>query len=151
RLVGADSAMEIITQGKACRAEEALKIGLLDALVDSDKLLESALATLTQAINEKVDWQTRRQQKTSPLTLSKLEAMMSFTIAKGVVAQLAGPHYPAPLTSVVTIEEAARCARDEALAIERKHFIKLAKSQEAQALVGIFLNDQYIKGLAKKS
>ncbi|EKO3387634.1 fatty acid oxidation complex subunit alpha FadB [Vibrio fluvialis] len=151
RVIGADSAMEIITQGKACRAEEALKIGLLDALVDSDKLLESALATLTQAINEKVDWQTRRQQKTSPLTLSKLEAMMSFTMAKGMVAQLAGPHYPAPMTSVVTIEEAARCARDEALAIERKHFIKLAKSQEAQALVGIFLNDQYIKGLAKKS
>ncbi|WP_181448280.1 enoyl-CoA hydratase-related protein, partial [Klebsiella quasipneumoniae] len=38
RLIGADSAMEIITQGKACRAEEALKVGLLDAIVDSDKL-----------------------------------------------------------------------------------------------------------------
>lgn len=55
------------------------------------------------------------------------------------------------MTSVVTIEEAARLPRDAALDIERKHFIKLAKSTEAQALVGIFLNDQYIKGLAKQS
>ncbi len=151
RLIGADSAMEIITQGKACRAEEALKVGLLDAIVDSDKLIDSAITTLTQAMEEKLDWQKRRQQKTSALTLSKLEAMMSFTMAKGMVAQVAGKHYPAPMPSVVTIEEAARLPRDAALDIERKHFIKLAKSTEAQALVGIFLNDQYIKGLAKQS
>jgi len=151
RIIGADSAMEIITQGKACKATEALKLGLLDAIVESDKLIESAINTLTQAINEKIDWQVRRKQKTSPLTLSKIEAMMSFTMAKGLVAQVAGTHYPAPMTAVKTIEQSASCERDTALDIERKHFITLAKSQEAQALVGIFLNDQYIKGLAKKS
>lgn len=151
RVIGADSAMEVITQGKACRAEEALKIGLLDAIVDSDKLLESALKTITSAINETVDWKMRRQQKTSALTLSKLEAMMSFTMAKGLVAQHAGPHYPAPMTAVIAIEEAARCSRDEALSIERKHFVKLAHSEAAKSLVGLFLNDQYIKALAKKA
>ncbi|WP_104046984.1 fatty acid oxidation complex subunit alpha FadB [Vibrio jasicida] len=151
RVIGADSAMEVITQGKACRADEALKIGLLDAVVDSDALYESALKTLTSATNEKLDWQARRKQKTSPLTLSKLESMMSFTMAKGLVAQKAGPHYPAPMTAVITIEEGARLARNEALDIERKHFVKLAKSEEAKSLVGLFLNDQYIKGLAKKS
>ncbi|CAI2323009.1 fatty acid oxidation complex subunit alpha FadB [Vibrio parahaemolyticus] len=151
RVIGADSAMEIITQGKACRADEALKIGLLDAVVETDALYESALQTLTSAINEKIDWQARRKQKTSPLTLSKLESMMSFTMAKGLVAQKAGPHYPAPMTAVITIEEGARFARNEALDIERKYFVKLAKSEEAKALVGLFLNDQHIKGIAKKA
>ena len=151
RVIGADSAMEIITQGKACRADEALKIGLLDAVVDSDALMTSALTTLSLAINEKVDWQARRKQKTSPLSLSHIEAMMSFTMAKGLVAQKAGPHYPAPMTAVIAIEEAAQCSRDEALAIERKHFVKLAKSEEAKSLVGLFLNDQHIKALAKQS
>ncbi|TOQ64125.1 fatty acid oxidation complex subunit alpha FadB [Vibrio parahaemolyticus] len=151
RVIGADSAMEIITQGKACRADEALKIGLLDAVVETDALYESALQTLTSAINEKIDWQARRKQKNSPLTLSKLESMMSFTMAKGLVAQKAGPHYPAPMTAVITIEEGARFARNEALDIERKYFVKLAKSEEAKALVGLFLNDQYIKGIAKKA
>ena len=151
RVLGADSAMEIITQGKACRADEALKLGLLDAIVDAETLHQSALATLEQAINEKLDWKARRKQKTSALSLSKLESMMSFTMAKGLVAQKAGPHYPAPMTAVVTIEQGARYARDEALDIERNNFIKLAKSQEAQALVGLFLNDQYIKGIAKNA
>jgi len=151
RVIGADSAMEVITQGKACRADEALKIGLLDAIVETDSLYESALTTLTSAINEKLDWKARRNQKTSALTLSKLESMMSFTMAKGLVAQKAGPHYPAPMTAVKTIESGARFARDEALTIERENFVKLAKSEEASALVGLFLNDQYIKGLAKQS
>ncbi len=151
RVIGADSAMEIITQGKACRADEALKIGLLDAVVDSDALQSSALTTLSLAINEKIDWQARRKQKTSPLSLSRMEAMMSFTMAKGLVAQKAGPHYPAPMTAVIAIEEAAQCSRDDALAIERKHFVKLAKSEEAKSLVGLFLNDQHIKALAKQS
>jgi len=151
RVIGADSAMEVITQGKACRADEALKIGLLDAIVETDALYESAVKTLTQAINEKLDWKERRKQKTSALSLSKLESMMSFTMAKGLVAQKAGPHYPAPMTAVVTIEEGARFARNEALEIERKYFVKLAKSEEAKSLVGLFLNDQYIKGIAKKA
>lgn len=151
RVIGADSAMEIITQGKACRADEALKVGLLDAIVETDQLLESAINTVSLAANEKLDWVERRKQKTSALSLSKLEAMMSFTMAKGLVAQKAGPHYPAPITSVIAIEEAARCDRDAALDIERKHFIRLAKSEEAKALVGLFLNDQYIKGIAKKA
>ncbi|NOH71456.1 fatty acid oxidation complex subunit alpha FadB [Vibrio pectenicida] len=151
RLVGADSAMEIIIQGKACRADEALKIGLLDAIVESESLRESALVTLSQAINEKVDWQQRRSQKISALTLSKLEAMMSFTMAKGLVAQKAGPHYPAPMKAVIAIEEGVQSARNEALDIERKYFVQLAKSEEAKSLVGLFLNDQYIKGVAKNA
>ncbi|WP_456296488.1 fatty acid oxidation complex subunit alpha FadB [Vibrio sp. AK197] len=151
RVIGADSAMEIITQGKACRADEALKVGLLDAVVDSTRLKESALETLSQAINEKIDWQTRRQQKTSSLTLSQTEALMSFTMAKGLVAQKAGPHYPAPMAAVKAIEKACTRSRDAALDIERKYFIKLAKSEEAKSLVGLFLNDQHIKGLAKQA
>ncbi|MGF1844955.1 fatty acid oxidation complex subunit alpha FadB [Vibrio clamense] len=149
RVIGADSAMEIITAGKANRADDALKIGLLDAVVDSDKLLDSAINTITLAKNKQLDWQARRKQKTSALTLSKLEAMMSFTMAKGLVIQKAGPHYPAPITSVKAIEDAARLSRDGALDVERQYFVKLAKSEVAQALVGLFLNDQYIKGIAK--
>ncbi|WGW00360.1 fatty acid oxidation complex subunit alpha FadB [Vibrio sp. YMD68] len=151
RVIGADSAMEIITQGKACRADEALKIGLLDAIVESDSLTQSAINTVLLAANEEIDWKKRRKQKTSALSLSKLEAMMSFTMAKGLVAQKAGPHYPAPMTAVVAIEKAARSDRNDALDIERQLFIKLAKSEEAKSLVGLFLNDQYIKSLAKQA
>ncbi|WP_318512611.1 fatty acid oxidation complex subunit alpha FadB [Photobacterium leiognathi] len=151
RLIGADSAMEIITAGKDKKAQDALKLGLVDAVVEPDNLKCAALAMIKTAIDGKLDWQQRRQQKQAPLGLNKTEATMSFTTAKGMVAKVAGKHYPAPMAAVTTIEQAARCSRDEALTIENQHFVKLAKTDVAEALVSIFLNDQYIKGQAKKA
>ncbi len=58
------------------------------------------MAILRRAINGDLDWKAKRQPKLEPLKLSKIEATMSFTIAKGMVAQTAGKHYPAPITAV---------------------------------------------------
>ncbi|MGF1878298.1 fatty acid oxidation complex subunit alpha FadB [Photobacterium frigidiphilum] len=151
RLLGADSAMEIITAGKDKKAQDALKLGLVDAVVAPPALKDAALSMIKDAIAGKLDWQKRRAQKKAPLMLNKIEATMSFTMAKAMVAQVAGKHYPAPMTAVIAIEAAARMSRDEALVVENKHFITLAKTDVAQSLVGIFLNDQYIKGKAKKA
>lgn len=150
RLLGADSALEIIAAGKDVGAEQALKIGLVDGIVTAEKLRDGALTVLRQAIDGDLDWRAKRQPKLEPLKLSKIEAAMSFTIAKGMVMQTAGKHYPAPLTAVKTIEAAARFGRDEALALENQSFVPLTHTNEARALVGIFLNDQYVKGQAKK-
>ncbi|NDJ55416.1 fatty acid oxidation complex subunit alpha FadB [Enterobacteriaceae bacterium 4M9] len=150
RLLGADSALEIIAAGKDVDAKDALKRGLVDAIVAPEALQEAALSVLRQAIDGSLDWQAKRAPKYQPLKLSKIEAAMSFSTAKAMVMQVAGKHYPAPITAVKTIEAAARLGRDEALVLENKSFVPLAHSDEARALVGIFLNDQYLKGLAKK-
>ncbi len=149
RLIGADSAMELITQGKICSATQALKYGLLDALVDTEQLHQSALKTLNQAISNRLSWQQRRQHKLAPLALHPIEAQLSFASAKGMVALKAGPHYPAPLIAIKAIEEAAQSKRAQALDIEKQHFLNLAQSDTAHALIRIFLNEQYIKSLTK--
>ena len=150
RMLGADSALEIIAAGKDVGAEQAQKIGLVEGVVKPEKLIEGSLTILRQAINGDLDWKAKRQPKLEPLKLSKIEATMSFTIAKGMVMQSAGKHYPAPITAVKTIEAAARFGRDEALKLENQSFVPLAHTNEARALVGIFLNDQFVKGKAKQ-
>ncbi len=150
RLLGADSALEIIAAGKDVDASQALALGLVDAMVAAEKLQDGAIAMLKEAIANPASWRARRQPKLSPLKLSATEAAMSFTTAKAMVLQTAGKHYPAPITAVKTIEAAAGFGRDEALKLETKAFVPLARSSEARALVGIFLNDQYVKGKAKK-
>lgn len=149
RLIGADSAMEAITKGKTYTAEQALKIGLIDAIVEQDVLLNSALDTLQSAIQGKLDWKTRRSNKTHPLTLPQIEQQLCFQVAQSIVKNLSGKHYPAPLAAVNTISEAAMMDRKKALDVERKHFIELAQSQQAHALIGLFLNDQQLKSSAK--
>ncbi|MDT1011732.1 fatty acid oxidation complex subunit alpha FadB [Plesiomonas shigelloides] len=151
RLIGADSALELITAGKEIGAEAALKLGILDAVVASDKLHAAALQMLNEAIAGRLNWQARRQVKLQPLALNATEAAMSFSTAKAMVLQIAGKHYPAPLAAVSSVEAAARCTRDAALDIETRHFISLAKSDVATALVGIFLGDQLLKSKAKQA
>ena len=151
RLIGADNAIEMITAGKDKTADAALKIGLVDAVVATDTLPTAALSMIKQAIAGGLDWQQRRNQKQTPLRLSATEALMSFTTAKAMVASIAGKHYPAPMAAVKAIEAAATYKRQQALAIENTHFVTLAKTDVAQALVGIFLNDQYLKSQAKQA
>ncbi|MCD9508125.1 fatty acid oxidation complex subunit alpha FadB [Photobacterium phosphoreum] len=151
RLIGADNAIEMITAGKDKTADAALKVGLVDAVVATDTLPTAVLSMIKQAIAGDLDWQQRRNQKQTPLRLSATEALMSFTTAKAMVARIAGKHYPAPMAAVKAIEAAATCERKQALAIENTHFVTLAKTDVAQALVGIFLNDQYLKSQAKQA
>lgn len=151
RLIGADNALEWITTGKAQTPEVALKVGAVDAIVTPEALETSSIQMLQDAIADNIDWRARRQRKQQPLTLPKLEAMMSFATAKTMVFQVAGKHYPAPIAAVDVIEKAAKEARATALKIEHHAFITLAKTDVATSLIGIFLNDQWVKGKAKKA
>ncbi|WP_099075208.1 fatty acid oxidation complex subunit alpha FadB [Proteus alimentorum] len=150
RLIGVDNALEIITAGKDVDAQTALQNGLIQAIVPLENLKESAISLIEQAIEGKIDWKAARHPKTVPLRLTELEHKMSFSVAKGMVMKVAGPHYPAPITAVKTIEKAAFLNRDEALALETENFVKLTRTDVAKALVGIFLNDQYVKNITKK-
>ncbi|QLE83625.1 fatty acid oxidation complex subunit alpha FadB [Shewanella sp. Scap07] len=151
RVIGADNALEWITSGKEQRPDKALQVGAIDAVVEADVLEQAAIQMLKDALSGDLDWQARRAQKQAPLTLPKLEAMMSFATAKGMVFKVAGKHYPAPMAAVDVIEKASQGDRSAALAVEHQAFIKLAKTEVAQALIGIFLNDQLVKGKAKKA
>ena len=150
RIVGADNAMLWITSGAENRAADALKVGAVDAVVSTDKLIESGISTLKLAISGKLDWQAKRQVKLQPLKLNRVEQGMSFAMAEGMVMGKTKGHYPAPVMAVRTIKAAANCTRDEAMAIENANFAKLARTPEAAAQTGIFLADQYIKGKARK-
>ncbi|MCT6517598.1 fatty acid oxidation complex subunit alpha FadB [Proteus vulgaris] len=150
RLIGVDNALEIITAGKDVNAQTALQNGLIQAIVPLENLKESAISLIEQAIEGKIDWKAARRPKLAPLRLTELEHKMSFNVAKGMVMKVAGPHYPAPITAVKTIEKSAFLNRDEALALETENFVKLTRTDVAKALVGIFLNDQYVKNITKK-
>ena len=151
RLIGLDNALEWIASGVQNGADTAFKIGVAEAVVSSDKLKESALKMLRLAISGAFDWQARKEEKKSPLPLSEVESSLAFETAKAIVGMKAGPHYPAPLTAVKSIQKSAKLTRDEALKVECKDFMKLAVSVVAANLVGIFLADQYLKREAKKS
>lgn len=150
RLIGADHAIEWITGAKHYKAEEALKFGAIDGVVEDAKLEEAGLKLLERAIAGELNWKARVEQKKSPLKLDKIESMMSFDGSKAFVAGMAGPNYPAPVKAVESMQKSARMNRDEALAVEGETFAFCAKTKTAECLVQVFLGDQYLKKVSKK-
>tara|TARA_B100001105_G_scaffold27784_1_gene19509 strand:- start:2014 stop:3786 length:1773 start_codon:yes stop_codon:yes gene_type:complete len=151
RLVGADNALEWIAGGTENTPEKAQEIGAVDAVVEPDILREAALDLLARASSGELDWQAKRKEKKEALKLNENETMMTFETARAFIALKAGPNYPAPLTIVGVMQAGARFHLDGALEIEAEGFAELAKSQEASALIGLFLGDQLLKKKAKSS
>ena len=151
RLVGADNALEWIAGGTENTPEKAQEIGAVDAVVEPDILREAALDLLARASSGELDWQAKRKEKKEALKLNENETMMTFETARAFIARKAGPNYPAPLTIVGVMQAGARFHLDGALEIEAEGFAELAKSQEASALIGLFLGDQLLKKKAKSS
>ncbi|MBN7819235.1 fatty acid oxidation complex subunit alpha FadB [Bowmanella yangjiangensis] len=150
RIIGADNALEWMTSGRDKKPEQALADGAIDAVVGADKLRDAAINMLKQAIAGRLDWQKRRDQKKSPLSLNANESMMSFATAKAMVTAVAGRHYPAPHMMVDTVAKAAGLDRAGALKLENEGFVALAKTEAATAQIGIFMADQLVKSKGKK-
>lgn len=145
RLVGVDNAIEWIAGGTENRADAALKVGAVDSVVDVDKLVESAVAIIEQCNEGKLDYQARREEKKGKIKLNAMESMMAFETAKGFVAGKAGKNYPAPVEAIKAMQKHAGMTRDKAIEVEAKGFAKMAKTNVAACLVGLFLNDQALK------
>ncbi len=151
RLCGVDLAIEWICGGANNSANEALKVGAIDGVVAPDKLRASGLKTLQNCIDGKFDWKARNAQKKQPLGLGPVELAMAFNTSKAFVGAQAGPNYPAPMIAIDTIEKGAKLTRDEALKIETENFVKVTRTPQAGALVGVFLSDQFVKKASKKA
>ena len=150
RLIGADHAIEWVTGAKHYKADEALKFGAIDGIVEEAKLEEAGLRLLDRCLSGELDWKARVNTKNSPLKLDKIESMMTFDGSKSFVAALAGPNYPAPVKAVEAMQKAAWLDRTGALKIEGETFAQCGKTKTAECLVQVFMGDQYLKKVSKK-
>jgi 3-hydroxyacyl-CoA dehydrogenase/enoyl-CoA hydratase/3-hydroxybutyryl-CoA epimerase/enoyl-CoA isomerase len=149
RLIGVDHAIEWIAGAGEQKPSTALELGAVDVVVTGDLLREAAFDLCSKAASGVFDYKTRRADKTGALALNDIEMMMAFTTGKSVVAAQAGKHFPAPMAAVNAMEKAGKCGRLAALKIETSAFLSVARTPQAQALIGIFLNDQLLAKTAK--
>lgn len=149
RLIGVDHAVEWIAGAIEQKPAKALEVGAVDAVVAAEALRDAAFELCAQAATGTFDYRVRRQEKTSALALNDIELMMAFTTGKAVVSAQAGKNFPAPMVAVNAMEKAARLSHEAAVTVETEAFVSIARSPQAQALIGIFLNDQALSKTAK--
>ena len=129
RVVGAQKALQMIVSGDPIGADEALKVGLIDEVVDGD------LTAAGVAFAEKVVAEKRLLKKIRDLTdkiapaKGKPEIFAEFR--KSVARQTRG--FRAPENCIKAVEAAVELPFDQGIKRERELFTELMNSPESKA------------------
>ncbi|HTQ77442.1 MAG TPA: 3-hydroxyacyl-CoA dehydrogenase NAD-binding domain-containing protein [Burkholderiales bacterium] len=136
RVVGAQKGIEMMTTGNPVAAESALKLGLVDEIVQGD-LLEGALAFARKLVSEK-----KGPRRIRDMTV-KVEGgpKQFFAAARAEVGKRARG-FPAPLEIVACVEAAATKPFDEGRKEERRRFQTLVEGNESMALRHMFFAER---------
>ena len=149
RLIGYADAVQWIVSGQQQKPAAAQQAGAVDVIAEPEELRAESLKVLQEMVDGTRDYEARRLQKTSPLTLSGAELEAAASNYRAAVVGKLGSHYPAQLKAIDLVAGAASLGRDEAVRRENVAFYEISQTAQARALVGLFLNEQYVVKLAK--
>ena len=149
RLIGYTASVDWIVSGGQQKPAAAQQAGAVDVIAEPEKVRAESLKVLQEMVDGTRDYQARRLQKTSPLTLSDADIEAVSSNYRAAVVGKLGSHYPAQLKAIDLVTGAAGLGRDEAIKSENLAFYELSQTAQARALVGLFLSEQYVVKQAK--
>jgi 3-hydroxyacyl-CoA dehydrogenase/enoyl-CoA hydratase/3-hydroxybutyryl-CoA epimerase len=135
RMIGAQAALEMITQGKLLRAPKAKSAGLVDALVPSaDDLLPTARAWIAANPKAKQPWDSKsfRWPGVRP---NSADARNLFLAASAMAYKKTAGAFPAVEAAISAVQEGSLVAFDRSLEVEGRHFAGLVVSDQAKDMV----------------
>ena len=128
RLIGPKAALDIIVTGRHVPAQEALGLGILDAIVPGADLRREAIVyAKSMAARRPLPRVRNRTDRIGEGDPGMFEAMRK-SIAKKARNQIA------PFHCIASVEAATRQSFDEGMATERRLFGELENSEQAKAL-----------------
>ncbi len=149
RIVGVQTALEWITSGRQYDARVALDSGVVDFVVPADELMSKAEQVIADCRSGALDYTVARARKESTAAEFVTEADAVGEEWNANVASKFGAHYPAQGFATQSVLRGLDKSLDEALEIECQCFVAAFQTDQAKALVGNFLSDQYLMKCAK--
>jgi len=138
RLVGVAKALEMCAEGNPIPAQDALKIGLVDRLIEGD-LLAGAL-TFARDIAGKAILKTRgRNDK-----LGTVEQNAPFFANARDKSRTKQRGMMAPLDAIDAVEAATKLSFEEGCQVERKLFDECLFSDQSKALIHAFFGEREV-------
>ncbi len=148
RLVGPKAALDMIVTGRHVPTDEALKLGILDAVTpDGADLRTEAVAFATKIADRPLP---RIRDRTDRLEEAKQEPGMFDAMRKSIARK--ARNQKAPYRCIEAVEAACTLPFDDGIARESEFFQELENSEESRALRYAFFAEREaarIPGLAK--
>ena len=130
RIVGVETALDLVTSGRHVPAAEAVKLGLFDALVTNGSLREGAIAFARQVLAEGRP-RLRVRDNDEKLLAARDKPELFAAFRKASAKRFRG--FDAPEANIQAIEAAVNYPFDEALEIERSLFHRMMDGTQSGA------------------
>jgi 3-hydroxyacyl-CoA dehydrogenase/enoyl-CoA hydratase/3-hydroxybutyryl-CoA epimerase len=138
--VGVPNALDMILTGKQVRSRKAKKIGLVDAVMPKERLLELAHENLFKSFTKSKSFSETMTDKAADNFIAR---KVIFQKAREKVLESTKGFYPAPLKILDHLEASAGKKRSTYLAKEAKAFAELTQTSQAKNLQHVFfLHDE---------
>ena len=138
RLTGVAKAVEMCTTGNPVKAEEALKFGIVDRIIEGD-LLAGAVAFAREVSGKPVPKTRERNEKLGNSTdNTQIFSSARETAAKKQRGLLA------PAAAIDAVEAATKLPFEEGCKTEQKLFIDCLFSQQSKSLIHVFFSEREV-------
>ena len=129
RVVGVEKGLQMMVSGDPIGADEALRVGLIDATVDGD-LAAAGVAFAEKVLDEKRPLKKIRDL-TDKIAVARDKPQIFAEFRKSVARQTRG--FRAPESIVKAVEAAVSLPFDQGIKRERELFVELLNSPESKA------------------
>ncbi len=138
RLAGVAKAVEMCTSGNPIKAEEALKFGIVDRIIEGD-LLAGAIAFAREVPDKPVPKTRERNEKLGVAA----ENEKVFSSAREAAAKKPRGLL-APLAAIDAIEAATKLSFEEGCHVEQKLFRDCLFSEQSKSLIHVFFSEREV-------
>lgn len=135
RLVGIQKALEVMTQGKELRPQQAVEIGLIDDVAhDNDELISKAKAWINENPKAQQPWD-KKGFKIPGGDSKHPNVVQVFSIAPAMANQKSHGNYPAITHILSSVFEGCLTDIDNGLKIESRFFVACALSDVSKNMI----------------
>mmetsp|Transcript_4147 Transcript_4147/g.11582 ORF Transcript_4147/g.11582 Transcript_4147/m.11582 type:complete len:744 (+) Transcript_4147:2-2233(+) len=138
-LVGTPTALDMMLTGKNIPAPRAKKMGLVDTVVDTNALENSALQAARGLVAGTVKKsKPKKNRMTRFLEAPVVRDKLTFAKARETVLKKTRGNYPAPLAIIDCVQEGLNSGATRGYEVESRRFGELGMTPESKALVSLF-------------
>jgi 3-hydroxyacyl-CoA dehydrogenase len=138
RLIGLQKAVEMCAEGNPIRAEEGLKLGLIDRIIEGD-LLAGALTFAGEVSGRPAPRTRERTEKPTPAA-----EIAGIIAAARETARKKQRNWIAPIAAIDAVEASTRLPFEKGLELERKLFQDCLFSDQSKALIHVFFGEREV-------
>ena len=153
RMIGVLEALPLLLEGKKLRPDQALKLGLINQLVDSNEQLIIAAKQWINNVGKAVQPWDESGFVIPGGGIQSPKLLMALPAAAGLVLKKTYGNYPAPIAIINCIYEGLQLSIDKALTVECRYFTHCVLSSESKNMIRtLFINmNEANKGAARPS